>query len=153
MRLASATFWALNLASELFKLGVLDFAGGTVVHISAGVSALVMRRVYVSHWGTAKSGRTRILIFGAGSAGCGIADQPVRPEVRDVDLELVALLLRRASDLEGPRRAPRRAEVLPVEPIGHSGQINANGSGIDGGNEVNGIGVAIKLEVVVDHRL
>jgi Amt family ammonium transporter len=34
--------WVWAADGWLFKLGVLDFAGGTVVHISAGVSALVM---------------------------------------------------------------------------------------------------------------
>lgn len=34
--------WVWNADGWLFKLGVLDFAGGTVVHISAGLSALVL---------------------------------------------------------------------------------------------------------------
>ncbi len=34
--------WVWAEGGWLFKLGVLDFAGGTVVHISAGVSALVL---------------------------------------------------------------------------------------------------------------
>jgi Amt family ammonium transporter len=34
--------WVWASDGWLYKLGVLDFAGGTVVHISAGVSALVM---------------------------------------------------------------------------------------------------------------
>jgi Amt family ammonium transporter len=34
--------WVWASDGWLFKLGVLDFAGGTVVHISAGVSALVL---------------------------------------------------------------------------------------------------------------
>ncbi len=34
--------WVWAADGWLFKLGVLDFAGGTVVHISAGVSALVL---------------------------------------------------------------------------------------------------------------
>ena len=33
--------WVWNADGWLFKLGVLDFAGGTVVHISSGVAALV----------------------------------------------------------------------------------------------------------------
>jgi Amt family ammonium transporter len=33
--------WVWNTDGWLFKLGVLDFAGGTVVHISSGVAALV----------------------------------------------------------------------------------------------------------------
>ena len=33
--------WVWNVDGWLFKLGVLDFAGGTVVHISSGVAALV----------------------------------------------------------------------------------------------------------------
>src|SRR4029077_19107531 len=34
--------WVWASDGWLFKMGVLDFAGGTVVHISAGVSALVL---------------------------------------------------------------------------------------------------------------
>ena len=34
--------WVWSSDGWLFKLGVLDFAGGTVVHIAAGVSALVL---------------------------------------------------------------------------------------------------------------
>ncbi|MBL0926980.1 MAG: ammonium transporter [Phycisphaerales bacterium] len=34
--------WVWNPEGWLFKLGVLDFAGGTVVHISAGLSALAL---------------------------------------------------------------------------------------------------------------
>ena len=33
--------WVWNTDGWLFKMGVLDFAGGTVVHISSGVAALV----------------------------------------------------------------------------------------------------------------
>jgi Amt family ammonium transporter len=36
-----------NANGWLFKLGVLDFAGGTVVHISAGISALVLAVLFV----------------------------------------------------------------------------------------------------------
>ncbi len=39
---APLAHWVWNADGWLFKLGVLDFAGGTVVHISAGVSALVL---------------------------------------------------------------------------------------------------------------
>jgi len=37
--------WVWASDGWLFKYGVLDFAGGTVVHISAGVSAIVLARV------------------------------------------------------------------------------------------------------------
>ena len=39
---APLAHWVWNADGWLFKLGVLDFAGGTVVHISAGISALVL---------------------------------------------------------------------------------------------------------------
>jgi Amt family ammonium transporter len=39
---APLAHWVWASDGWLFKLGVLDFAGGTVVHISAGVSALVL---------------------------------------------------------------------------------------------------------------
>ena len=35
-------FWVWNPEGWLFKLGALDFAGGTVVHVNAGVAALIM---------------------------------------------------------------------------------------------------------------
>lgn len=47
--------WVWSADGWLFKLGVLDFAGGTVVHINAGIAALVMtlmigsRRNYDNH--------------------------------------------------------------------------------------------------------
>ena len=50
------------LPAEMVSRGAIQFT------VMAGVSALVMRRVYVSHWGTARAARTRILIFGAGAA-------------------------------------------------------------------------------------
>jgi len=61
---------ALPLAYAIFGLLPPDLASRSAVQFSvmAGVSALVMRRVYVSHWATVPSGRTRILIFGAGPA-------------------------------------------------------------------------------------
>src|SRR2546427_1859404 len=37
--------WVWGSGGWLAKLGALDFAGGTVVHISAGVSALVAARM------------------------------------------------------------------------------------------------------------
>jgi len=37
--------WVWSTDGWLFKLGALDFAGGTVVHISSGVSALVAAMV------------------------------------------------------------------------------------------------------------
>jgi Amt family ammonium transporter len=33
--------WTWHPEGFLFKMGVLDFAGGTVVHMSAGIAALV----------------------------------------------------------------------------------------------------------------
>lgn len=47
--------WVWNADGWLFKMGALDFAGGTVVHINAGISALVTaimlgkRRDYKGH--------------------------------------------------------------------------------------------------------
>lgn len=47
--------WVWSADGWMFKLGVLDFAGGTVVHINAGIAALVMtlmigtRRNYNNH--------------------------------------------------------------------------------------------------------
>ncbi len=38
---APLAHWVWNSDGWLFKMGALDFAGGTVIHISAGISALV----------------------------------------------------------------------------------------------------------------
>jgi sugar transferase (PEP-CTERM system associated) len=61
---------SLPLAYAIFGLLPTDLASGGMIQFSvmAGVSALVMRRVYVSHWPTLPRNRTRILIFGAGPA-------------------------------------------------------------------------------------
>jgi sugar transferase (PEP-CTERM system associated) len=61
---------ALPLAYVIFGLLPADLTNREAVQFSvmAGVSALVMRRVYVSHRSTTPRSRTRILIFGAGPA-------------------------------------------------------------------------------------
>jgi len=61
---------ALPLAYAIFGLLPSDLAsrGAVQFTVMAGVSALVMRRVYVSHWAAPHTARTRILIFGAGPA-------------------------------------------------------------------------------------
>src|SRR3954452_13094941 len=52
---APIAHWTWNPEGFLFKMGVLDFAGGTVVHISAGCAALAgalvlkRRQVHVDH--------------------------------------------------------------------------------------------------------
>lgn len=38
---APTAHWAWDSTGFLFKMGVLDFAGGTVIHVSAGISAVV----------------------------------------------------------------------------------------------------------------
>ena len=55
----------------LFKLGALDFAGGTVVHISSGVSALVLalvlgRRIGYPHSGRCSPHNLTMTLLGAG---------------------------------------------------------------------------------------
>ena len=67
---------ALPLAYLIFGLLPSDVGGRHAVQFSvmAGVSALVMRRVYVSHRSTASRSRTRILIFGAGPAAQVVGD-------------------------------------------------------------------------------
>ncbi|MFN7725237.1 MAG: TIGR03013 family XrtA/PEP-CTERM system glycosyltransferase [Rubrivivax sp.] len=61
---------ALPLAWLVFGLLPSEPAARTAVQytVMAGVSGLVARRVYLSHWASPNTGRTRILIFGAGSA-------------------------------------------------------------------------------------
>lgn len=52
---APIAHWTWNPEGFLFKMGVLDFAGGTVVHISAGCAALAgaivlkRRKVHIAH--------------------------------------------------------------------------------------------------------
>jgi sugar transferase (PEP-CTERM system associated) len=61
---------ALPLAYAIFGLLPSTFSNRATVQLSmmAGVSALIMRRAYLSHSSAAAAGRTRILIFGAGPA-------------------------------------------------------------------------------------
>ncbi|GHF52501.1 Amt family ammonium transporter [Deinococcus metalli] len=47
--------WVWNADGWLFKLGALDFAGGTVIHIAAGVSGLVAASVLGSRIGFPKT--------------------------------------------------------------------------------------------------
>ncbi|WP_045234275.1 ammonium transporter, partial [Deinococcus pimensis] len=51
---APLAHWVWSADGWLFKMGALDFAGGTVVHISAGVSALVAALVVGPRLGTSK---------------------------------------------------------------------------------------------------
>jgi len=77
--------WTLNPDVFLFKMGILDFAGGTVVHISAGCAALAgaivlkRRKSHIEHKETPPSNIPYVLIgtgllwfgwfgFNAGSA-------------------------------------------------------------------------------------
>ncbi|MEO9022226.1 MAG: ammonium transporter [Ginsengibacter sp.] len=52
---APIAHWTWNPQGFLFKMGILDFAGGTVVHISAGCAALAgaivlkRRKVHIAH--------------------------------------------------------------------------------------------------------
>ncbi|WP_165795212.1 ammonium transporter [Deinococcus koreensis] len=48
---APLAHWVWNADGWLFKLGALDFAGGTVIHIAAGVSGLVAATVLGSRIG------------------------------------------------------------------------------------------------------
>ena len=64
--------WVWSPDGWLCKLGVLDFAGGTVVHISAGVSALVLalligpRRDYVPGYASVVPHNLPFTLLGAG---------------------------------------------------------------------------------------
>ena len=51
--------WVWADGGWLVKLGALDFAGGTVVHLTAGVSALVCALVIGKRPSTRRSGRCR----------------------------------------------------------------------------------------------
>jgi sugar transferase (PEP-CTERM system associated) len=65
----------LPVAYLLFGLWPGFDGGGTVqLSVMAGLSALVVRRAYLSHAAASASSRSRILIFGAGSAALVVAD-------------------------------------------------------------------------------
>ncbi len=61
---------ALPITYIIFGLLPASFNNRATVQLSmvAGVSALILRRAYLSHSSAATAGRTRILIFGAGPA-------------------------------------------------------------------------------------
>jgi sugar transferase (PEP-CTERM system associated) len=61
---------ALPITYAIFGLLPTSFdnRGSVQLSMMAGASALILRRAYLSHSSAAAAGRTRILIFGAGSA-------------------------------------------------------------------------------------
>ncbi|MBL8307597.1 MAG: TIGR03013 family PEP-CTERM/XrtA system glycosyltransferase [Rubrivivax sp.] len=65
---------ALPITYLIFGLLPTSFANRTTVQLSmlAGVSALILRRAYLSHSSAAAAARTRILIFGAGPAAVDV---------------------------------------------------------------------------------
>jgi ammonium transporter, Amt family len=82
---APLAYWSWNPGGFLFKMGALDFAGGTVVHISAGCAALAgaivlkRRKMHIEHKETIPANIPYVLIgtgllwfgwfgFNAGSA-------------------------------------------------------------------------------------
>ena len=67
---------ALPLAWAIFGLLPASFANPQLVQgtVMAGVAAMIVRRVYVSHASSAPRTRTRILIFGAGKPAQVVAD-------------------------------------------------------------------------------
>lgn len=69
-RAAVALLLALPLTYAIFSLLPLDIANREAIKLTAmvGVTAVVLRRVYVAHWGAASSARSRIMIFGSGTA-------------------------------------------------------------------------------------
>ncbi len=69
-RAALALLMALPLTYLLLGLLPADFQSREMVRLAAmvGVSAVVLRRVYVSHWASSSKARTRILVFGSGPA-------------------------------------------------------------------------------------
>ncbi len=67
---APVAHWVWDPSGWLFKMGALDFAGGTVVHINAGVSALVAAKLLGARLPTTKNGaiphNIPFVILGAG---------------------------------------------------------------------------------------
>jgi sugar transferase (PEP-CTERM system associated) len=69
-RAVVALLLALPLTFAIFSLLPQDLANREAIRLTAmvGAVAVVLRRVYVAHWGAASSARSRIMIFGSGSA-------------------------------------------------------------------------------------
>lgn len=67
---APVAHWVWDASGWLFQLGALDFAGGTVVHINAGVSALVAAKLLGPRLPTTRNGaiphNIPFVILGAG---------------------------------------------------------------------------------------
>ena len=86
--------WVWSVDGWLFKLGALDFAGGTVVHISSGVSALVVALII---------GRRHMNGDEHGAAR--------RPDDRARRRPAVVRLVRLQRRLRGHRRRPGRQRL------------------------------------------
>lgn len=69
-RAAVALMLALPLAYAVFTLLPQEIPNRESIRLAAmaGVAAVVLRRVYVAHWGADSLTRARIMIFGAGQA-------------------------------------------------------------------------------------
>jgi FlaA1/EpsC-like NDP-sugar epimerase len=69
-RAAVALVVALPLTYLLFGLLPADLASREALRMTAmaGVAAVVLRRLYVSYWGGQSIARSRIMVFGSGSA-------------------------------------------------------------------------------------
>ncbi len=78
---------ALPVTFLIFSLLPEAFPNRRAVQLAAmaGVAAVVMRRVYITHWGNAASGRSRVLVFGAGAAA-QIVGQTLRTADRNADI-------------------------------------------------------------------
>ena len=86
--------WVWSVDGWLFKLGALDFAGGTVVHISSGVSALVVA-----------------LMIGRRARQRRQHGAARRPDDRARRRAAVVRLVRLQRRLRGRRRRPRRQRL------------------------------------------
>jgi sugar transferase (PEP-CTERM system associated) len=69
-RAAVALLFSLPLAYAVFTLLPNEVPNREAIRLAAvvGVGAVVLRRVYVAHWGVDSLTKTRIMIFGAGAA-------------------------------------------------------------------------------------
>src|SRR5512133_435147 len=81
----------LPLTYALFALLPADLPNRQALQFAAmgGVAAVVMRRIYLIHWGAQPRGRARVLIFGAGPAA-QIVGHTLRSS--DPNLEIVGYL-------------------------------------------------------------
>lgn len=123
-RAAVALLLALPLTYAIFSLLPLDIANREAIKWTAmvGAAAVVLRRVYVAHWGAGSSVRSRIMVFGSGTAA-----QLVGATLRSADPNANVV-----GYMPGPNeREPAVPERELLSPAGNSLSETARALGVD----------------------